>query len=101
MRGRCTAISGSLGWKDYCMMPKTWRQTRSRVSRVSFHRAHLQTLYSNLFIIYVPANCTGQFQPADVGLQRVINHHLRQESLNFHVAEYTRLIESGLKAECR
>lgn len=56
----------------------------------------VQTLHLNIFLLYVPANCTGQFQPADVGLQQIIKHHIKQESLKYHVAEYTRLIEGGI-----
>lgn len=40
-------------------------------------RTYLQAAHPNAFIIYIPANCIGQFQPADVSLQRVIKHHLK------------------------
>ena len=32
-------------------------------------RTWLAASHPNVFIIYIPANCTGQFQLADVGLQ--------------------------------
>ena len=56
-------------------------------------------IYQNIFIIYVPANCTGLFQPADVGLQRIIKHHFKHESLKYHVAEYTESIKNGTPSD--
>ena len=58
-------------------------------------RTWIKTSYPNIFVIYVPANCTGQFQPADVGLQRIIKHYFKQESLKYHVAEYIQRIEDN------
>lgn len=59
----------------------------------------LKDTYLNIFVIFVPANCTGQFQPADVGLQQIIKHHFKQESLKYHVAEYTQRIENGTASD--
>lgn len=42
---------------------------------------------------------TGIFQPADVGLQRVIKHQLKQHALDFQVQSHTEMLDSGLSAE--
>ncbi|KAF7793930.1 hypothetical protein EIP86_005052 [Pleurotus ostreatoroseus] len=55
--------------------------------------------FPNVFLIFVPANCTGIFQPADVGIQRPVKHHLRQWALKFLVDSHTKQIESGLTPE--
>ncbi|KAJ6460178.1 hypothetical protein C8R45DRAFT_1109067 [Mycena sanguinolenta] len=38
-----------------------------------------------IILIFVPNGCTGLFQPADVGLQRVAKHILKQDSLDYLV----------------
>lgn len=40
---------------------------------------------------------TGIFQPADVGLQRVIKHHLKQDSLDFLVREHAKMVKQGIQ----
>lgn len=55
--------------------------------------------YPNIFLIFVPANCTGLYQPADVGLQRIIKHQLRQSALDFLVKCHTAQMKTGLTAE--
>ncbi len=62
-------------------------------------RTYVWAEFPNIFLIFVPANCTGIFQPADVGLQRVIKHQLRQAALRFLVAEHRQQIKSGLTPE--
>jgi hypothetical protein len=57
----------------------------------SSSRTHLTSSWSN-----VPANCTGVFQPADVGLNRVIKHFLRQENLQRFVNAYQAQVDSGI-----
>ncbi|KAK1226816.1 hypothetical protein PQX77_010198 [Marasmius sp. AFHP31] len=52
--------------------------------------------FPNIFLIFVPANCTGIGQPADVGLQRVLKHLIRQDNLNYLVDSHTRDLEQGL-----
>ncbi|KAL0569111.1 hypothetical protein V5O48_012860 [Marasmius crinis-equi] len=39
---------------------------------------HVFEEYPNIILIFVPHNCTGKFQPADVGLQRPIKHFIKQ-----------------------
>ncbi|KAJ7762678.1 hypothetical protein B0H16DRAFT_1884097 [Mycena metata] len=41
--------------------------------------------YPFIILIFVPRGCTGLFQPADVGLQRVAKHILKQDSLDYLV----------------
>lgn len=62
-------------------------------------RTYVWTEFPNIFLIFVPANCTGIFQPADVGLQRIIKHQLRQAALRFLVAEHRKQVKSGLTPE--
>ncbi|TFY54269.1 hypothetical protein EVG20_g9774 [Dentipellis fragilis] len=60
---------------------------------------YMKTNHLDIFVIYVPTNCTGIFQPADVGLQRIIKHRLAQEELHFLVAEHEKQIDNGLMPE--
>lgn len=69
--------------------------------------------YPNVFLIYVPINCawlsshlcklteilhigTGIFQPADVGLQRILKHYLHQCALEFFVECHSCQIDNGI-----
>ncbi len=40
-----------------------------------------------IILVFVPGNCTGAFQPADVGLQWVSKHHLKQTLFKFLVEQ--------------
>lgn len=80
-------------------------------------RTYVFTDFPNVFLIFIPANCksiifysinfqaltqhagTGIFQPADVGLQRVVKHSLRQKALRFLVKAYGEQLEHGLTPE--
>lgn len=55
--------------------------------------------HENVIVIYVPANCTGIFQPADVGLQRPIKHFLKQELFSFLAQTHRTQMSSGISAE--
>lgn len=71
--------------------------------------------FRNVFLIFVPANCTsvflpiwpahrstlgtGMFQPADVGIQRVLKHFIRQRMLEYLVNSHTTQVSSGLTPE--
>ena len=39
--------------------------------------------YPKWHILFLPANCTGKFQPADLILQRVVKHIIRQQFAQF------------------
>jgi hypothetical protein len=51
--------------------------------------------HPNIYLLFVPANCTSIFQVADVGLQRIIKHHLSQAELNWFVDAHAVQLESG------
>ncbi|KAG5633951.1 hypothetical protein H0H81_004242 [Sphagnurus paluster] len=52
--------------------------------------------HPNMFLIFVPANCTGIFQLADVGIQQILKHYLCQQTLNYLVASHKMQLASGL-----
>ncbi|KAF4590471.1 hypothetical protein EYR38_009772 [Pleurotus pulmonarius] len=62
-------------------------------------RAWLRSEHPYIILIYVPANCTGIFQPADVGLQRPIKHILKQHIFSYLVQVHQEQIASGISAE--
>ncbi|EIN06290.1 hypothetical protein PUNSTDRAFT_73512 [Punctularia strigosozonata HHB-11173 SS5] len=61
-------------------------------------RQFLATEFPNIVLIYVPANCTGVMQPADLGQNRPIKHFLRQDYLSYMVREHRAQIKEGRKA---
>ncbi|KAJ7692093.1 hypothetical protein B0H17DRAFT_1061886 [Mycena rosella] len=48
-------------------------------------RLHIFSTYPYIILIFVPGGCTGLAQPADVGLQRIAKHILKQDSLDYLV----------------
>ena len=62
-------------------------------------RTYVRETFPNVFLLFIPANCTGIFQPADVGLQRVIKHRLRQSQLQFLVSSHETQVAGGLSPE--
>lgn len=59
-------------------------------------RSWLKYMYNWLIILFVPANCTGLFQPCDIVLQRVFKHVIRQEASNFFVKEVQKQLEHDI-----
>jgi hypothetical protein len=75
-------------------------------------RSYMAEEFPNIFLMYIPANCmssppfttsashfstgTGVFQPADVGLQRIIKHFMRQETISYLVSEHSQQLAHGL-----
>ncbi|CAK5270819.1 unnamed protein product [Mycena citricolor] len=55
--------------------------------------------FPHVIIIFVPANCTPVLQPADVGLQRVYKHHIKQSYLAWMVQAHQQQIAEGFTAE--
>ncbi|KAJ7024075.1 hypothetical protein C8F04DRAFT_1192813 [Mycena alexandri] len=49
-----------------------------------------------IILIFVPGGCTGLFQPADMGLQRVAKHILKQDSLDYLVEIFKTQTEKGV-----
>ncbi|KAG8780885.1 hypothetical protein FRC12_022488 [Ceratobasidium sp. 428] len=50
-------------------------------------------------IHFVPAGCTGELQPADTLLQRVVKHIIKIASLDYFVACSTRQLQAGVAPE--
>ncbi|KIK98554.1 hypothetical protein PAXRUDRAFT_9449 [Paxillus rubicundulus Ve08.2h10] len=55
--------------------------------------------YPYVILCFVPASCTGIFQPADVGLNRVIKHRIKQHQTEYLVATHQEQINSSLTTE--
>ncbi|KIK80670.1 hypothetical protein PAXRUDRAFT_15653 [Paxillus rubicundulus Ve08.2h10] len=55
--------------------------------------------YLHVILCFVPASCTGIFQPADVGLNHIIKHHLKQHQTEYLVDLHQKQMDSGLTAE--
>ncbi|TFK18905.1 hypothetical protein FA15DRAFT_660328 [Coprinopsis marcescibilis] len=70
-------------------------------------RTHVFEEYPNIFLSFIPASCllrkhvlgTGIFQPADVGLNHVIKHFLRQHSLQYLVKCHEEQLDKGLTSD--
>jgi hypothetical protein len=52
--------------------------------------------HPHIILIFVPGNCTGIFQPADVGLQRIIKHRLKQELFTYLFEQQRKQIRDGI-----
>ncbi|KAJ7281126.1 hypothetical protein C8J57DRAFT_1027584, partial [Mycena rebaudengoi] len=52
--------------------------------------------YPFIILIFVPGGCTGVFQPADVGLQCIAKHILKQDSLSYLVDFFTAQTSKGI-----
>ncbi|THU88058.1 hypothetical protein K435DRAFT_830622 [Dendrothele bispora CBS 962.96] len=59
-------------------------------------RTFVLDAHPNIFLVFVPANCTSIGQPADVGLQRVLKHHIRQDNLQYLVDSHIAGLAQGL-----
>ncbi|KAG7099906.1 hypothetical protein E1B28_001705 [Marasmius oreades] len=62
-------------------------------------RVYIYDDHPNIILIFVPANCTGKFQPADVGLQRPIKHSLKQELFRWMAGVHKEQLANGVQAE--
>ncbi|KIJ31233.1 hypothetical protein M422DRAFT_102736, partial [Sphaerobolus stellatus SS14] len=49
--------------------------------------------HPNIILLYIPANCTGIFQPCDVGMQRPLKLLLKRFSLEDVVEEVSKAFE--------
>ncbi|PBK95101.1 hypothetical protein ARMGADRAFT_1028523 [Armillaria gallica] len=50
-----------------------------------------------IILVFVPGNCTGAFQPADVSLQWVSKHHLKQTLFKFLVEQQQQQVAQGIE----
>ncbi|THU80666.1 hypothetical protein K435DRAFT_600201, partial [Dendrothele bispora CBS 962.96] len=62
-------------------------------------RTFIWNKYPRIILIFVPRNCTGKFQPADVGLQRPIKHFLKQKMFEWMVEVHRKSLAAGAKPE--
>ncbi|CAK5278788.1 unnamed protein product, partial [Mycena citricolor] len=59
-------------------------------------RTHVFDEYPFIILIFVPGGCTPIFQPADVGLQHIAKHILKQDSLDFLVDTFKKEFSNGV-----
>lgn len=69
------------------------------VHRSEEFRTWMKTNHSRISMLFVPAGCTGLYQPCDVGIQRVLKHALKRACHVDIVAETVRQLEDGSSAE--
>ncbi|QRV83006.1 DDE superfamily endonuclease [Ceratobasidium sp. AG-Ba] len=62
-------------------------------------RLWLKENFSWIIMLYIPANCTGLFQPCDVGLQRILKLAIRNSAHSDIMKETLDALESGVLAE--
>jgi hypothetical protein len=62
-------------------------------------RAYVFEDHPNIVLLFIPANCTGIFQPADVGLQRPTKHILKRELFQYIVDYHQSETATGVAAE--
>ena len=55
------------------------------VHRSKEFRDWIKATHPMIIVLYVPAGCTGLFQPCDVGLQRLFKHSVKQSASQFFV----------------
>ncbi len=53
------------------------------IHRSKEFREWIQATYPFIILFLVPANCTGIFQPCDIGLQRLFKHSVKQSASEF------------------
>jgi len=70
-----------------------------RVHRSADMLSYLKDTYTWLIVIFVPAGCTGIFQPCDLGLQRVYKHHICLVASNYFISMVRSQIEEGICPE--
>ncbi|PBK85839.1 hypothetical protein ARMGADRAFT_1087111 [Armillaria gallica] len=58
-------------------------------------RIYIFDEHPNIILIFVPRNCTGLLQPADIGLQRIIKHGLKQELFQWMIEQQRLQVASG------
>ena len=53
------------------------------------------TFHPTIIVMFVPAGCTGLFQPCDVGLQRIFKHSLKISAHEDIVSEVLEQLKKG------
>lgn len=64
---------GLPGWQKGIWEIDAWSVHRSEA-----FRQWMKDEFPNILIRYIPAGCTGVFQPCDVGIQRILKHSLKR-----------------------
>ncbi|KAG6855511.1 hypothetical protein H0H87_001802 [Tephrocybe sp. NHM501043] len=62
-------------------------------------QTHIFEEHPNIILIFVPGNCTGIFQPADVGLQRIVKHMLKQQTVEYMLESHKEQLARGITPE--
>jgi hypothetical protein len=62
-------------------------------------RSWMRRSYPWIRIHYVPANCTGLFQPCDVGIQRILKLAIRRSALKDIVDDTMKQLTAGVQAD--
>ncbi len=74
-----------------------WQIDVWSVHRSAAFRTWMKKKFPWIILHYVPAGCTGIFQPSDVGFQRILKHCLKQSYHKDLVDDFLRQIEAGKK----
>lgn len=61
----------------------------------------MKEAHPNIIVIFVPGNCTGIFQPLDVGIQRVLKQSLKRSSHRDLVREVSEQLDKMSSAEVK
>jgi hypothetical protein len=76
-----------------------WQIDSWSVHRSAEFRDWMYTTYPWIRIHYVPANCTGLFQPCDVGIQRVLKLAIRRSALQDIVKSTMEQLSQGIEPD--
>src|ERR1700743_2597382 len=82
--------------KDYNQIC-IWQIDCWSVHRSAEFRYWMHNTYPWIRIHYVPANCTGLFQPCDVGIQRVLKLAIRRTALQDIISDTTEQLGQGVE----
>jgi len=74
-----------------------WQIDCWSVHRSAEFRLWMHNTYPWIRIHYVPANCTGLFQPCDVGIQRVLKLAIRRTALQDVINDTTEQLDHGVE----
>jgi hypothetical protein len=80
---------------QYCL----WKIDCWSVHRKEEFQRWLKKNFPYILVCFVPAGCTGLFQPLDVGIQRVLKQSMKLSAHRDVVAEATSLLSNSTDAE--
>ena len=76
-----------------------WQIDAWSVHRSLEFRSWMRKCYPWIRIHYIPANCTGLFQPCDVGIQRILKLAIRRTALKDIVDDTMQQLNGGVKPD--